>query len=490
MLGWVQDYKLRRCFELPKKNSKDLRFPGAYLQATNGSRPTIVARQDRNSPGYLRFVLADVPNAEKSKTQPQYVILPAHDQEDEGKPLHLLTLVQSNEEASLEFRETALAQRCNQIEIDNRGPKKILWFRRSKLGLVVEPSNRRSHCDHGCITQDQVVKVKASTKATGFIASNHQPSHNGAGDVPRPSSQSDLPPLYLAVINQDIQAVQKHLEQNSDPNVACRCGTSALSKAAENGDIKIADFLLKRGAQINTQNLDSESPEDLAQRNGHLNIISKFKAWRAQRIRLLTQEAAKDGSIPKIQDLLNSGIPAAARNEFGQSALDLAAQNGRRDTVLFLLHDWKVNPNEIDKGGQTALHLAARHGHSDVVNLLLEYGANPNTQDKSKWTPLHRAAEGGHEDVANALCVGNANANENAKVNVNVNVNVKVKADPNVGGPNSMTPLMRAAQRGRGAMVKLLVGLGADAKLEDRYGKTAKDYAERGGWDDIWGWLP
>lgn len=470
MLGWIKDYKLRRRFEVAERNAKYSQRPGVCLQATKGSRPRIIARPDRNSPSCLRFILSDVPKAEKGEPRPQYVVLPAQDQADEGKPLRLLTLVQNNEEALLEFCETAVAQRCNQIDIGIQGSKNILWFPRSKLSLAVEPSSHGSHCDYGCVTPDQAVKV--APKATAFVASDCQPSNNGAGDIPRTSSQSDSPPLYLAVINQDFEAVQRHLEQNSDPNAACRCGTSALAKAAENGDIKIVDLLLKKGARLETQNLDDETPEDLAQRNGHLNVISKFKTWRAQRVRLLTQEAAKDGSIPKIQDLLNSGVPAAARNDYGRSALDLAAQNGRRDTVLFLLRDWKVNPNDVDKGGQMALHWAAVRGHGDVVKLLVEYGANPNMPDGGKWTPLHRAAEGGHEDAANALRAG------------------VEKADPNVTGPNGVTPLMQAARRGHGAMVKLLIGFGANAKLEDQNGDTAKDHAEKGGHDDIWESLP
>lgn len=489
MLSWIQDYKLRRRFEILQKNAKDGQRPGVCLQSSSGSRPRIIARQAQNPSSHMRFVLSDVPKAEKGEQRPHYVVLPAQDQEDEGKPLRLLTLVQSNEEASIEFRETAVAQRCHEIDIGIQGSGKILWFPRSKLSLTVQPSNRGNHCDYGCITQDQA--VKASTKATAFIVSELQPSAE-ARDVPRPSNQSNLPSLYRAVINQDVETVQKHLEQNSDPNAACRCGTSALAKAAENGDIKIVDLLLKRGARIDTRNLDSESPEDLAQRNGHVNVISKFKTWRAQRVRVLTQEAAKDSSIsmPKIQDLLNSGVPAAARNDMGgRSALDLAAQNGRRDTVLVLLRDWAVNPNDVDNGRQTALHWAAKQGHGDVVTLLREYGADPNMHDESRWTPLHRAAEGGHEDAANALC---ANTIAQAKGNVNKRpeAEAKAKADPNAAGPNGVTPLMQAAWRGRAGMVKLLIGLGADPTLEDRKGKRAKDYAERGGHDDIWRGLP
>lgn len=36
----------------------------------------------------------------------------------------------------------------------------------------------------------------------------------------------------------------------------------------------------------------------------------------------------------------------------------------------------------ILQSGETALHVAARYGHADVVQLLCSFGSNPNFQDK------------------------------------------------------------------------------------------------------------
>lgn len=55
-------------------------------------------------------------------------------------------------------------------------------------------------------------------------------------------------------------------------------------------------------------------------------------------------------------------------------------------------------PEEIDAAcdvrdeyGQTPLHIAALHGHCDVVSRLLSEKANINAQDRNGWTPLHCA---------------------------------------------------------------------------------------------------
>ena len=47
--------------------------------------------------------------------------------------------------------------------------------------------------------------------------------------------------------------------------------------------------------------------------------------------------------------------------------------------------------NRTKKKKQTALHLAAWHGHADVVKLLLELGADKNSTNRIGETPLQCA---------------------------------------------------------------------------------------------------
>ena len=68
-----------------------------------------------------------------------------------------------------------------------------------------------------------------------------------------------------------------------------------------------------------------------------------------------------------------------------------------------LLLEHKADVDEKDKGGKTALYLAAREGHEAVVRLLLEHKADVDAKDKGGKTALHLAAEKGHEAVVQLL---------------------------------------------------------------------------------------
>ena len=111
-------------------------------------------------------------------------------------------------------------------------------------------------------------------------------------------------------------------------------------KAAELGNVDIARLLLERGADVNT----SQSPP----------------AWHRKAIKLLRKRRA-DGK---------------ALHSF---ALGRAAAAGHADVVKLLLENGG-NVNQADMWGETALQLAEKNGHTDVVNMLRAAGAGQNSK--------------------------------------------------------------------------------------------------------------
>ena len=141
---------------------------------------------------------------------------------------------------------------------------------------------------------------------------------------------------------------------------------------------------------------------------------------------MLAAVTAGDGAA--VRDLLD-GNPerAGARDERGISAVLTAARLGHDDIVQLLLdanppldvHDAAAvgrtralaelldadrdAPQRTAAGGETALHLAAACGRKDAVELLLDHGADPAARDGEGRTPADLAAAEGHEDVLRLL---------------------------------------------------------------------------------------
>ena len=65
-----------------------------------------------------------------------------------------------------------------------------------------------------------------------------------------------------------------------------------------------------------------------------------------------------------------------------------------------------------DSNGQTALHIAASEGHTEVVKLLLDAKAEVNAQSSAGLTALTMVASRGHTEVVKLLLNAKAEVND------------------------------------------------------------------------------
>ena len=83
--------------------------------------------------------------------------------------------------------------------------------------------------------------------------------------------------------------------------------------------------------------------------------------------------------------------------------LHLAARRGNGEIVNVLLDHASVHVDAKDSSGNTALHLACSGGHRNVCQILLNFGADITEISADKMTPLHCAIQNGHSEVAKML---------------------------------------------------------------------------------------
>ena len=62
-----------------------------------------------------------------------------------------------------------------------------------------------------------------------------------------------------------------------------------------------------------------------------------------------------------------------------------------------------ANVHAVNNYGQTALHIAALNGRARVADVLLQANASTTAVDKDGLTPVQRAEQNGHGELAERL---------------------------------------------------------------------------------------
>src|SRR2546421_8648446 len=96
-----------------------------------------------------------------------------------------------------------------------------------------------------------------------------------------------------------------------------------------------------------------------------------------------------------LQHLLTLSLTMLLTTYGGDSRLPEAAMKGDRAAVQSLLKQ-KVDVNDAQGDGNTALHWAAYRDDAEMARLLIQAGANANAKTRLRdVTPLHLAATNG-----------------------------------------------------------------------------------------------
>jgi ankyrin repeat protein len=124
-------------------------------------------------------------------------------------------------------------------------------------------------------------------------------------------------------------------------------------------------------------------------------------------------EACGVGRAPDVKRFLEKD-PKLARcwNDFGWSALHLAAFSGDVDTARLVLENGAaVEARAKTRFRNSPLQVALLGGHFDVAKLLIAHGADVLVRQSQGWAPIHEAAVLGRQDLVDLLLESGAEIN-------------------------------------------------------------------------------
>nr|XP_027071603.1 ankyrin-3-like [Coffea arabica] len=227
--------------------------------------------------------------------------------------------------------------------------------------------------------------------------------------------------------------------------------TSLLRCSARRGNADVASALIEAGADVNDRDKEGQSAMSLAVKSGNIGVV---------------------------QVLIESGY--SMEHSVDLFLHDAAAMNRLDILEILCLGYSDIDMNSTDSRGQTALHLAAHHGHLDVVRFLVSEGSDPDVVDGKGWAPLHYATRKPTSKPSNSCDDLHRAARTEDDVEAIKNC-LGQGAKVNSRDQNGWTPLHRAAFKGRIESVKVLINHGAEVDKVNDIGYTPLHLAVEAG---------
>jgi ankyrin repeat protein len=170
------------------------------------------------------------------------------------------------------------------------------------------------------------------------------------------------------------KAVEKYVSDKAQQQVPVP--VVSIHEAALNGQLTPVTDLLSQGFDVNSLDEDGRTALMYASFNGHVELIRK---------------------------LIEKGAQINLYDIYGRTALMMASSGPYPDAVKVLL-DHYADPNITDKEEHfTALMFAASEGQLDVVKILLAYKADPFLKDIDGDDAMSFASKNGHKEVVALL---------------------------------------------------------------------------------------
>ena len=266
--------------------------------------------------------------------------------------------------------------------------------------------------------------------------------------------------LHKAAASNNVHQMESLMKYGLTPKLKNVVGETALHTAARMGQSEALSFLIHEGAELEAKDDQQQTPLHKAAERGFewgvrklVDFECEINAHDAQGHTPLHLAANAEGSREIIRYLILNDAKVNARNKDGDTPLMIAAMNGRLSNVEALI-EFHAGCFLENLMGMTALHLAAKHGQTNVLQKL------------GKLMVDRPLSHNGY--TALELASGNVPGSFKAVLQL-----LDLGADPNMVSGRKSYPLHRAALEGNVSTAELLVRAGANVNNVDARGETA-----------------
>lgn len=289
-----------------------------------------------------------------------------------------------------------------------------------------------------------------------------------SADVDAMTGLQQTPLMFAAALNR-LDAAIALLEAGADAKLGDGKGTAPLHLASARGHADMVQLLLRRGADPHMPDGGGETPVSLAIHSGSLKTLRHLLESGAStelpagwELRMLLQALARSNA--ESLDALVNAMDINAADATGLPPWYHAIANAAKlpETAIPYLLDHGASHAALCSNGAQALHIAAQHGQTAVVERLLAYGADIEHANVDGYRPLHCAVQEGHLAVVQLL--------------------LERGADSMAAALGQNTPLSIAATKGHEALIDpLLAAVQARGGLSELQGNSPLMMACDGG---------
>jgi ankyrin repeat protein len=214
--------------------------------------------------------------------------------------------------------------------------------------------------------------------------------------------------LFTAANGNQPKLIEYMLSKGATINSSDKDGCTPLSAAAQAGYSNAVTILMVHGADANIADKRGRTPLDYAIEFEHPETADLLRSQGGAKGKGTIFNAAQSCDTAKVKafleenpKLLNSQDTWGAAG--GRTPLHYAVEHGCTDVVRFLLQAG-ANVSLVTAGeGHTPLHYAVFKGDKGMVELLLAYGADVNVKDSLRNSPLSTASREHRDDIAELL---------------------------------------------------------------------------------------